>query len=44
MVRQAGKQKLLTYQRVEAGHHVDGLVDAYPDRLTPLVPLLRKAI
>ncbi|MEV6283002.1 tannase/feruloyl esterase family alpha/beta hydrolase [Kribbella sp. NPDC051770] len=44
MVRRAGKQKLLKYQRVEAGNHVDGLVDAYPDQLVPLVPLLRKAI
>ena len=44
MVRRAGKAHLFRYQRVEAGNHVDGLVDAYPDRLTPLVPLLRKAI
>jgi hypothetical protein len=41
MARDTG---LHTYQRVEAGNHVDGLVDAYPDRLTPLVPLLREAI
>ncbi|NUR98322.1 MAG: tannase/feruloyl esterase family alpha/beta hydrolase, partial [Kribbellaceae bacterium] len=39
-----GRGKLLTYQRVEAGNHVDGLVDAYPDRLVPLVPLLQEAI
>jgi hypothetical protein len=44
MVRRAGRSKLHTYQRVEAGNHVDGLVDAYPDRLVPLVPLLRQAI
>ncbi len=44
MVRKAGKGHLHRYQRVEAGNHVDGLVDAYPDRLTPLVPLLNKAI
>lgn len=44
MVRKAGKAHLLEYQRVEAGNHVDGLVDAYPDQLVPLVPLLRKAI
>ncbi|RZU14052.1 pimeloyl-ACP methyl ester carboxylesterase [Kribbella rubisoli] len=35
---------LHTYQRVEAGNHLDGLVDAHPDRLVPLVPLLREAI
>ncbi|WP_432945087.1 tannase/feruloyl esterase family alpha/beta hydrolase [Kribbella sp. CA-253562] len=44
MVRRAGRERLFRYQRVEAGNHVDGLVDAYPDRLVPLVPLLRKAI
>ena len=36
--------RLHTYQRIEAGNHVDGLVDAYPDRLVPLVPLLQQAI
>jgi pimeloyl-ACP methyl ester carboxylesterase len=41
MARRTG---LLTYQRVEAGNHVDGLVDAHPDRLVPLVPLLQQAI
>jgi hypothetical protein len=41
MARHTG---LHTYQRVEAGNHVDGLVDAYPDRLVALVPLLRQAI
>jgi hypothetical protein len=44
MVRQAGRSSLHTYQRIENGNHVDGLVDAYPDRLTPLVPLLQRAI
>ncbi|MFG1814249.1 prolyl oligopeptidase family serine peptidase [Kribbella sp. NPDC049174] len=41
MARRTG---LHTYQRVEAGNHVDGLVDAYPDRLVPLVPLFQQAI
>jgi len=41
MARSTG---LHTYQRVEAGNHVDGLVDAYPDRLVALVPLLQQAI
>jgi len=44
LVRQAGRSELHTYQRVEAGNHLDGLVDAHPDRLVPLVPLLREAI
>lgn len=44
LVRRAGGSRLFTYQRVEAGNHVDGLVDAHPDQLVPLVPLLQKAI
>ena len=40
----ARRTGLHTYQRVEAGNHVDGLVDAHPDRLVPLVPLLQQAI
>jgi pimeloyl-ACP methyl ester carboxylesterase len=44
MIRAAGRSGLHTYQRVEAGNHVDGLVDAYPDRLVPLVPLFQQAI
>ncbi len=44
LIRRAGRARLHTYQRVEAGNHVDGLVDAYPDRLVPLVPLLQKGI
>ncbi|MEV5964579.1 alpha/beta hydrolase [Kribbella sp. NPDC051952] len=35
---------LHTYQRVEAGTHLDGLVDVYPDQLVPLVPLMQAAI
>ncbi|MFI6827673.1 tannase/feruloyl esterase family alpha/beta hydrolase [Kribbella sp. NPDC050241] len=41
MARRTG---LHTYLRVEAGNHVDGLVDAHPDQLVPLVPLLQQAI
>ena len=40
----AAQTGLHTYQRVEAGNHVDGLVDAHPDQLVPLVPLLQQAI
>ncbi|MFF0338261.1 tannase/feruloyl esterase family alpha/beta hydrolase [Kribbella sp. NPDC004875] len=41
MARHTGLHR---YQRVEAGNHVDGLVDTYPDRLVPLVPLFQEAI
>jgi len=41
MARRTG---LHTYLRVEAGNHVDGLVDAHPDQLVPLVPMLQRAI
>ncbi|MFI5696699.1 tannase/feruloyl esterase family alpha/beta hydrolase [Kribbella sp. NPDC051586] len=44
LVRRAGRSDLHTYHRIEAGNHLDGLVDAHPDRLVPLVPLLRAAI
>jgi hypothetical protein len=35
--------RLHRYYRVEQGTHVDGLVDAYPDRLRPLAPCHRAA-
>ncbi|TWD81462.1 3HB-oligomer hydrolase 3HBOH [Kribbella amoyensis] len=44
MARRAGRSSLLEYQRVEAGNHVDGLVDTHPDQLVPLVPLLQREI
>lgn len=44
LVRRTGRSRLHTYHRIENGNHVDGLVDAFPDRLVPLVPLLQKAI
>src|SRR5690606_5877670 len=31
------------YYRLEAANHVDGLHDAYPDRLRPLLPCMRAA-
>ncbi|WP_199752868.1 hypothetical protein [Actinoplanes sp. ATCC 53533] len=31
------------YYRVEGGNHVDGLYDAYPDRLRPILPCFRTA-
>ncbi|MGW3333502.1 CoA-transferase [Streptomyces rubiginosohelvolus] len=43
MVRQQGRGALHRYYRVEGGTHVDSLVDAFPDRLRPLVPCHRSA-
>lgn len=43
LVDQAGRGTLHRYDRVEAGNHVDGLVDVYPDRLTPIGPRFRAA-
>ncbi|MCQ8828590.1 3-hydroxybutyrate oligomer hydrolase family protein [Streptomyces malaysiensis] len=43
MVHQAGRGALLRYYRIEDGTHVDSLVDAYPDKLRPLVPCHRSA-
>ncbi|MFI0350562.1 tannase/feruloyl esterase family alpha/beta hydrolase [Actinomadura sp. 9N407] len=31
------------YYRLEGGNHVDGLYDAYPDKLRPLLPCMRTA-
>ncbi|MFD7122983.1 MULTISPECIES: 3-hydroxybutyrate oligomer hydrolase family protein [Streptomyces] len=43
MVRREGRGALHRYYRVEGGTHVDSLVDAFPDRLRPLVPCHRSA-
>ncbi|MGW5724220.1 3-hydroxybutyrate oligomer hydrolase family protein [Amycolatopsis sp. NPDC003865] len=43
MITAAGRGALHRYYRVEGGNHVDGLVDAYPDRLRPLGPCFRTA-
>ncbi|MGI5484468.1 3-hydroxybutyrate oligomer hydrolase family protein [Streptomyces lavendofoliae] len=43
MVREAGRGGLHRYYRVEGGTHTDSLVDAFPDRLRPLVPCHRSA-
>ncbi|MFJ8586703.1 tannase/feruloyl esterase family alpha/beta hydrolase [Streptomyces sp. NPDC093595] len=43
MVRDAGRGGLHRYYRIEGGTHTDGLVDAFPDRLRPLVPCHRTA-
>jgi hypothetical protein len=36
-------RSLHRYYRVEGGNHVDGLYDAYPDRLRPILPCFRAA-
>ncbi|WP_410573574.1 3-hydroxybutyrate oligomer hydrolase family protein [Amycolatopsis sp. cmx-4-61] len=43
MITAAGRGALHRYYRVEGGNHVDGLVDAFPDRLRPLGPCFRTA-
>ncbi|WP_329056863.1 tannase/feruloyl esterase family alpha/beta hydrolase [Amycolatopsis sp. NBC_01488] len=43
MIASAGRGSLHRYYRVADGNHVDGLVDAYPDRLRPLGPCFRTA-
>lgn len=42
LVRARGKAPF-RYYRLEAANHVDGLHDAYPDRLRPLLPCMRAA-
>ncbi|MBE8519698.1 tannase/feruloyl esterase family alpha/beta hydrolase [Amycolatopsis sp. H6(2020)] len=43
MIRDSGRGALHRYYRIEGGNHVDGLVDAFPDRLRPLGPCFRTA-
>lgn len=43
MVRDAGRDGLFRYYRIEGGTHVDSLYDAFPDRLRPLTPCHRSA-
>ena len=43
MITAAGRGALHRYYRIEGGNHVDGLFDAYPDRLRPLGPCFRTA-
>jgi hypothetical protein len=43
MVRQAGRDRMFRYYRVEGGTHVDALYDAHPTRLRPLTPCHRTA-
>jgi hypothetical protein len=41
MIDEQGGGRLHRYYRIEDGNHVDGLYDAYPDRLRPLLPCFR---
>lgn len=43
MVAARGRASSHRYLRVEGGTHVDGLYDAYPDRLRPIAPCFRTA-
>ncbi|MGX7824088.1 tannase/feruloyl esterase family alpha/beta hydrolase [Actinokineospora sp. 24-640] len=44
MIADRGRANLHRYFRVEGGTHVDGLYDAYPDRLRPIGPCFLSAL
>lgn len=43
LLRRQGRKRLHRYYVVEAGNHVDGLYDAFSDRLRPMLPCFRSA-
>lgn len=43
LVSDAGRANRHRYYVVEQGNHVDGLYDAFPDRLRPILPCYREA-
>jgi len=43
MIRRQGRSALHRYYRIEDGNHTDGLYDAFPDRLRPLLPCYHSA-
>jgi predicted esterase len=43
MIKRQGRGALHRYYRIEDGNHTDGLYDAFPDRLRPLLPCYRSA-
>jgi hypothetical protein len=43
MVGEQHRDRIFRYYRIEGGNHVDGLYDAYPDRLRPILPCFRNA-
>lgn len=43
LVESRGLGKRHRYYKIEAGNHVDGLYNSYPDRLRPMLPCARSA-
>ncbi|GAA3846558.1 tannase/feruloyl esterase family alpha/beta hydrolase [Sphaerisporangium flaviroseum] len=43
LITSRGRDKLHRYYRIEGGNHVDGLYDAYPALLRPILPCFRSA-
>ncbi|MGY3205037.1 hypothetical protein ACVW19_005552 [Streptomyces sp. TE5632] len=43
MIKEAGRGGLHRYYRIEDGTHTGSLVDAFPDRLRPLLPCHRSS-
>lgn len=41
--KMVGEHRPFRYYRVEGGNHLDSLVDVYPDRLKPMLPVFRSA-
>lgn len=43
LIRGEGRDRLHRYYRIEDGNHVDGLYDAHPDLLRPILPCFHSA-
>ncbi|MCW2888470.1 MAG: hypothetical protein QOE54_6082 [Streptosporangiaceae bacterium] len=43
LIRDQGRGRLHRYYRIEGGNHVDGLYDAHPGLLRPILPCFRSA-
>ncbi|WP_345429986.1 tannase/feruloyl esterase family alpha/beta hydrolase [Actinoallomurus vinaceus] len=43
LIRDRGRGRLHRYYRIEGGNHVDGLYDAHPDLLRPILPCFHSA-
>ncbi len=44
LIEDRGRAALHRYYVIEDGNHVDGLYDAFPDRLRPMLPCFRDAL